>query len=417
MKVYKIEGGAPLYGEIDVHGSKNAVLPILAATVINGGISVIHNCPKLSDVDSILNILKILGCSVVRKKSDVYIDSRELHYCDIPIDEMNKTRSSAMFAGALLARSRKAFIAGCGGCKIGKRPIDIHLKAFCELGVDITCALNGIECSARHLHPGKIRLDFPSVGATENIMLLASSVSGITTVENAAKEPEISNLADYLRSIGVDIRGDGTDCITIKGTCFPGNGEVTVIPDRIVASTYASAVATAGGEIKVRGINPRHCSSFLAYLRKTGMKIEYGEDFFEIKKQCRCKNFPYIITNPYPGFPTDCQPLAIASMAVAEGRGVIREKIFENRVSHCNQLKKMGAKICVMGRNLVVDGVSTLKGAHLEAGDLRCGASLVLAALGADGNSYISGIDYIERGYEDLCRDFSFLGANIERIE
>ncbi|MBQ4526891.1 MAG: UDP-N-acetylglucosamine 1-carboxyvinyltransferase [Clostridia bacterium] len=417
MNCYKIEGGRPLFGTVDIHGSKNAALPILVATVINGGKSVIHNCPELSDVESIIDILKLLGCKVLREKSDVYVDSSGFRYRDIPLCEMKRTRSSTMFAGALLARCRKAFIAGSGGCCIGKRPIDIHLKAFQCMGVDICSSVAGVECMLRHPKPGKIMLDFPSVGATENIMLLASSLKGKTHIINAAREPEIVNLADYLRSTGVKINGDGTGTITIEGTYCPRDGKVTVMPDRIVAATYMSAVASAGGKVCMCGINPRYLSSVIAHYRKMGLEITCRIDSFEVARVRRCANVPYISTAPYPGFPTDCQPLAISVMALSENKGTVCERIFENRFSHCIQLSKMGANIDIHGRNITVRGVPFLRGCNLVASDLRCGAALAVAALGAHGTSYIYGVEYIDRGYEDLCRDLYILGAQIERIE
>lgn len=417
MEIYKVEGGNPLHGTIDIHGSKNAALPVLVATVINGGKSIIHNCPLLSDVDSITEILKILGCTVERQGNDVCIDSSEFCYCEIPSDEMMRTRGATLFAGALLARFKRASIAGCGGCSIGKRPIDIHIKAFRNLGVEVSYSSCTTDFDARHAHSGKITLDFPSVGATENVMLLASSLCGTTVIRNAAREPEIENLASYLRSTGVKISGDGSDCIKVTGTPFPTDGEVSIISDRIVAATYMGAVACTGGNVIMRGIYPGHISPVIALFRKMGMKIEFDKNSVNIRKDERCKNISYVSTETYPGFPTDCQPLLISAMAVAKGAGSVREKIFENRISHCSQLCAMGADISVNGRNIFVRGVERLRGANVMASDLRCGAALVVSALGASGITHISQTHYIDRGYENLCRDFSLLGAKIERIE
>lgn len=417
MSRYKIEGGAALQGSVNVHGAKNAALPILAATILNSGKSIIHNCPDLSDVNSILTILKYLGCRVQRCGTLVTVDSSEFTSADIPVAAMKETRSSTIFAGALLARAKRAFIAGSGGCCIGKRPIDIHLKGFKALGADISFRPDGILCRAKHIHPSKIVLDFPSVGATENLMLASALTPGLTVISNAAMEPEIQNLADYLRSIGVSVSGDGTGDIYIKGTCHPTDGEVTVISDRIVAATYAAAVACAGGKVEINGISPGLLSPVLAILRRMGMTVICRRDGFYVEKPSRCINLPYLCTGPYPCLPTDCQPLVVAAMATAYGFGAVREKIFENRFGHCERLAAMGADISVNGRTAIVRGVPALHAASVDACDLRCGAALAAAALGAEGTTHISHIHYIDRGYENLCTALGRLGANIERIE
>ena len=417
MSFYKIEGGAALQGSIDVHGAKNAALPILAATILNNGISVIHNCPDLSDIESIITILRSLGCRVTRDGGLVTVDSSGFTSADIPLEFMKQTRSSTIFAGALLARTKRAFIAGSGGCCIGKRPIDLHLMGFKALGADVSFRPDGILCRAPHICPCKIHLDFPSVGATENLMLASSLTPGLTVISNAAKEPEISNLADYLRSIGVGIKGDGTSEIYIKGTCSPSDGEVTVIADRIVAATYAACVACAGGRVDVRGASPSLLSPVVATLRRMGMTIECRNDGFVAHKSSRCINLPYLCTGPYPALPTDCQPLIVAAMTTSYGFGALSEKIFENRMAHCKRLCDMGADISVSGRTAMVRGAERLHGAAVDASDLRCGAALVAAALGAEGTSFVSGVHYIDRGYENLCTALKSVGANIERIE
>ncbi len=417
MSHYKIEGGTPLHGSICVHGCKNAVLPILAATILNGGKSTIHNFPHLSDVESIINILEFLGCKVERKGRTLTVDSSNISKRDIPFSCMNETRSSCLFAGALLARTGRAFISGSGGCSIGKRPIDLHLKAFKALGADVSFRPDGILCTSRHIIPCKINLDFPSVGATENIML-ATSLSPLTTIiTNAAREPEIQNLADYLRSIGVCVKGDGTSEIHIKGTRHPRSGEVVVIPDRIVAATYVSAVSCAGGSVDVNGISPSLLSQVLAKYRRMGLVVNPHKNGFYIEKTNRLINLPHVSTGPYPDFPTDCQPLVISSMATAYGFGSVREKMFENRLSHCERLVKMGADIELSGRTALVRGVLGLRGTSVDAQDLRAGASLTVAALGAEGITHLSQIHYIDRGYESLCSDLKRLGAKIERVD
>lgn len=417
MSHYKIEGGYKLHGSINVHGAKNAALPILAATVINSGKSVIHNCPDLSDIKSTLEILEILGCKVDFCNGDLIIDSSTLCLCDIPSCVMSKTRSSSVFAGALAARCKKAYIASSGGCRIGARPIDIHLDAFKAMGMKITESSNAVVCDARNMKPCTVYLKFPSVGATENVMLASSLTTGKTTIINSAMEPEIINLAEYLQSIGVKVTGAGTDIITIEGTDSPSDGEVFIIPDRIVASTYAMAALITGGTVRLKDVNPTHFSPVIAALRKMGAQIECGYREVNVKYAGKLKNIPYISTAPYPGFPTDAQPMFVALMAVSDGFGMVKESIFENRFLHCHSLNTMGADIEIRGRYALINGVKRLKGANISATDLRCGASLCLAALASEGVSHVSGIEYTDRGYEDLCRDLKLLGANIERIE
>ncbi len=417
MSLYKIEGGTALSGKIKVHGAKNAALPILAATIINGRKSIIHNCPDLSDIRSIITILEMLGCKVLRDKDKLTVDSSQFCDTNIPDSIMRQTRSSSLFAGALLARTKRAFITGSGGCCIGKRPIDIHLKGFKELGIDVSFTPDGILCRAHHIKPGKITLDFPSVGATENLILVASLTPSLTVISNAAKEPEIKNLADYLRSTGVEIYGETTGEIYVKGTLSPKDGEVTIIPDRIVASTYLGAIACAGGSVTVDGISPSLLSPVLAAFRNMGMKINFAENSFSIEKPNRLINLPYVATGPYPEFPTDSQPSLISAMATSVGFGAVREKIFENRFGHCKRLSDMGADIRVNGRIAMIHGVDILKGTMVDACDLRSGAALTSAALGAEGTTYISNIHYIDRGYQDLCSDLKKLGAKIERID
>ena len=415
MSRYIIEGGNKLSGSIDVHGAKNAALPILAACVINSGKSVIHNCPDLSDIQNTIEILKLLGCSVIRNDKTVTVDSSSLVHCNIPREIMIKTRSSTIFAGALAARCRKTFIAGHGGCQIGSRPIDIHLDAFRKMGMEIIEDTNGVTCLAHKLKGACVDLRFPSVGATENIMLAASLIPKKTTIINAAKEPEIINLADYLRSIGVKISGDGTEIISIIGTTNPNDAEVTIIPDRIVASTYLAAAVATKSCITITNINPRHLSSFIAVLRRMGASVLLKSNCLTIYPSDDIKNIPYISTAPYPGFATDSQALLAAVMSVSDGLGIIRESIFENRFAHCKELEKMGADINTHKGFAFIRGVEKLKGTELEASDLRCGAALCVAALCADGTSGISNVHYIDRGYENLCHSLRNLGAKIER--
>lgn len=417
MNRYKIEGGHKLHGSIDVHGAKNAALPILAATIINSGKSVIHNCPDLSDIQSTIEILELLGCSVSRENDDVFVDSSGLCPCDIPRCVMSKTRSSTVFAGALAARCKKAYIAGSGGCRIGRRPIDIHLESFKTMGMEISETDDAVICQAHNMKPCTVYLKFPSVGATENVMLASSLTPGCTTLINAAMEPEISNLASYLRSVGVKIEGDGTDTIKIYGTLSPTDGEVTVIPDRIVAATYIAAVLASGGKAVIKKVIPAHISPFIARTRQMGAHIQCTNDAVTVNSPGILTNIPYISTAPYPGFPTDAQPLLVSLMALAKGQGIVRERIFENRFGHCLRLNDMGADIDIQNSFACIKGVESLRGTAVDACDLRCGAALCVAALAAEGESYISNIHYIDRGYENLCESLRILGAVAERTE
>jgi len=414
---YKIHGGHRLSGEVVIHGSKNAALPILAATLLNGGKNLIHNCPELTDTENMAEILRYLGCSVMRDGKDVMIDSSNLNSKEIPGHMMCKTRSSTLFAGALAARRKRVFISDSGGCSIGARPIDIHLMAFEKMGMKISAIDGGILCSAGEMKACSVRLPFPSVGATENIMLASALTPGVTTIFNAACEPEICNLSDFLKSIGVGVAGAGTSVICISGASRPQNGEVTVIPDRIVAATYAVCAAITGGCVRVEGITPSHLSPVLAILRQMGCTISFGNDFFTVECRKRTENIPLIKTGPYPYFPTDSQPLLMSLMTVSKGVGAVSERIFERRFGHCERLRHMGADIKIIGNSACVRGVSRLKGCCVDACDLRCGAALVAAALAADGTTMISRTDYIERGYENLCTGLSGLGADIERID
>lgn len=417
MSRYKISGGHKLQGTVNVHGAKNAALPILAATVINSGKSVIHNCPDLSDIKSTIEILEILGCRVTVSGSCVTVDSSTLSLCDIPSCVMSKTRSSTVFAGALAARCKKAYIEGSGGCKIGSRPIDIHLDGFKSLGMEITEKGDAVTLTAKKITPCRVFLKFPSVGATENIMLASSLTPGKTTICNAAMEPEIVNLAEYLKSIGVKVKGEGTNIVTIDGTCNPTNGEVTIIPDRIVASTYMMASLITKGDVTVNNVNISHISPIAALLRRMGASLDIEKNSVRVKYINELCNMPYVATAPYPGFPTDAQPLLVSLMSVSKGMGVVKESIFENRFLHCPLLNSMGADIELKGRYAFIKGVDSLKGTSLEATDLRCGAALCLASLACNGEAVISGTQFIERGYEDLCFSLNSIGAKTERVE
>ena len=411
-----VEGGVPLLGEIRVQGAKNAVLPILAATVMAGEKCVLHNCPRLRDVEKTDLVLKRLGCSVERYGNTVIVDPDGFCSCEICDDLMREMRSSIIFLGAIISRCGEARVSMPGGCPIGLRPIDLHLKALKELGVNIREEHGYIICTANKLVGADIHLDFPSVGATENIMLAAVCAEGTTTILNAAREPEIVDLANFLNAMGAKISGAGSSFITIKGVKSLKGTEYTVMPDRIVAATYLSAAASTHGEIFLRGADASGMGAMIHALREMGAKVSVHKDTIHLKAKNRLKNLPILRTMPYPGFPTDIQSPFMAMAATAEGTGMFVENIFENRFRHVDELVRMGADIKVEGRSAVVKGVDTLYGSKVVARELRGGAALVIAALSAQGESEISGVEFIDRGYEDIEKNLRLCNANIRRV-
>jgi len=417
MSVIKIRGGVPLKGEVAVHGAKNAVLPILASSVINGGESIIHNCPDLTDVRVSLDILKHLGCDVRFENGTVTVNSSDLNCTSIPDELMQSMRSSVIFAGALLSRMRSVQFSYPGGCNLGHRPIDLHLNAFNKLGI-ITQEEHGkILCRGENMQPAQVFLQFPSVGATENIMLAACCLKGVTTIINAAREPEIVDLQNFLNSMGACVRGAGTDIIEITGTDKLHNCEYTVMPDRIVASTYMAAVVTAGGNIKIKNVIPNHISAFIAVMRECGASVTVRNRDIFISAPKYIRPVKLINTLPYPGFPTDAQSLVMTVMSLAKGTGIIRENVFQGRYSHANELIRMGADISIADKIAVVRGVRSLSGCAVEAADLRSGAALAVAALSAEGETSIYNVHYIDRGYENFDKTLASLGADIERVD
>ena len=410
-----IDGGNAVSGEIQVQGAKNAVLPILAATVLTPGKSVIHNCPSLRDVDKTDQVLEGLGCSVKRVKNTVTVDACNMTGCTICEELMREMRSSIVFLGAIIARQGEAVVSMPGGCPIGLRPIDLHLKALRALGIDITEEHGYIKCSAAKIRGADIHLDFPSVGATENIMLAAATADGLTSITNAAREPEITDLGNFLNAMGADIRGMGSSLITIRGADSLKGVEYTIMPDRIVAATYLAASAITGGEICLTGANPNDMNAMLHVLGEMGAKIQCDTDKIYQLSPKRLKSVHTIKTMPYPGFPTDIQSPFMALATVADGTSVFIENIFENRFQHVDELVRMGADIKVTGRSAVVRGVKALSGANVVARELRGGAALVVAALAANGRTVINGTEFIDRGYEHIERCLRQCGANIRR--
>lgn len=416
MSILRINGGKQLFGEIEVHGAKNSVLPILAASLTANGETIIHNCPDLSDVDAAIKILVHLGCKVERQEKSVHIDSSTMDRFDIPDALMREMRSSVIFLGAILARCGEAVLSMPGGCELGPRPIDMHLSALRSMGAEITENSGNIICKAKKLHGSRIDFLTPSVGATENSILAAVSIDGTTIINNAAREPEICDLQNYLNSLGANVKGAGTPVIVVEGRKFNKFAEHTVLPDRIVAATYLSAVASAGGDVIIKNLVPEHIATVTDALSEMGCYLETGNDFIHIVVNHRLTAPRPIITRPYPGFPTDAQPMLMAVSVKAQGTAVFVENIFENRFRHVSELRRMGADIKTEGHVAIVSGVESLHAAPVASTDLRGGAALVVAALGAVGASEISELNHIDRGYDGIENALRGLGAEIERI-
>lgn len=417
MSKLVITGGRSLEGKIRIPGAKNTVLPILAATIISGKKSIIKDCPKIKDVYLTLEILEDLGCTVLWEGDNLLIDSKDISNTKIKEELMDKMRSSIILTGAILARTGEAKTTYPGGCELGLRPIDLHIKAFRQMGIEI-CEKHGyLNFDGRKLKPSEIHLDFPSVGATENIMLAASKIKGRTKIVNAAKEPEIEDLQNFLIKMGVEVYGAGTSVIEINGTDTFYDVTHTVIPDRIVASTYMMAGAITRGDILLTNVKYNHISSVASVLLSTGADIRKdGDNAIRLKSNGKLKSVNLVRTTPYPGFPTDAQSILMSLLSVCAGTSMIVENIFDGRFKHVEELKKMGADITVDGRCAVIKGVPTLYGARVNSPDLRSGAGLVIAGLFAEGVTEISNIHYIERGYEDISGDLIKLGADIRKI-
>lgn len=416
MNKLVIEGGIALDGDLNVQGAKNAVLPILAAAAMAGGECVIHNCPRLRDVEKTIIILQQLGCVVKREGETVTVDSSQLTGCCIDERLMREMRSSIIFLGAILTACTRAEVGMPGGCPIGLRPIDLHIKALRKMGVEIVEEHGYISCRADSIRGSDIHLDFPSVGATENVMLAAVKAEGITTITNAAREPEIADLAKFLNLMGAKVNGAGSSVITIEGVKKLHGAQYRIMPDRIVAQTYLIAAHITGGRIYLRDADASHMRAGLSALSEMGAKIEIGKNGIGLKSSGHVNSVHIIRTMPYPGFPTDIQSPFMALAAVADGTSVFVENIFENRFRHVDELNRMGADIKVEGRSAVVRGVKCLYGANTEAHELRGGAALVLAALGAEGRTTVSGTEFIDRGYEDIEGCLTRCGAKIRRV-
>lgn len=413
-----IEGGRPLEGSVRAGGAKNSVLPILAATIISGGESIIHNCPDLRDVHSAIAILRHLGCRVSQEGHTVTVDSAPMDRWDIPDHLMREMRSSVIFLGPILARCGKARMTFPGGCELGPRPIDLHLAALRKLGVEIREEGGEITAWCETLQGCDITLSLPSVGATENIMLFATACPGVTRIINAAREPEIWDLQQFLQGIGADVSGAGYHDVRIGGQmALKKNTQHRVIADRIESATYLCACAAAGGKITVEDTEPSYFASVTQLLEESGCTLQVGADRVTIEAPGQLRSVGTVRTMPYPGFPTDAQSPLMAAMCLARGTTVFTENIFENRYRHCAELMRMGADIQVEGRLALVRGVDYLTGSAVKATDLRGGAAMVVAGLATQGETSISEIDHIDRGYEKIEKAYAQLGACIRREE
>ena len=419
MEKLIVKGGNRLVGAVKTSGAKNAVLPIIAASILGTTPSHLDEVPMLEDVHTISEVLKCLGLSVEcsPEKNVLDIDSTEITSYEAPYELVRTMRASFLVMGPLLARIGKARISMPGGCAIGARPIDIHLKGFEALGVKIEQGHGYIEASAPEgLKGTSIYFDFPSVGATENIMMAASLAEGTTILENAAEEPEIVDLANYLNKMGAKIRGAGTDTIRIEGVDKLHGADYTIIPDRIEAGTYMIAAAMTGGDIVVENVLPEHQKPLIAKLREAGAVVEEDIDKVRVIGKNPLKAVS-IKTLPYPGFPTDMQAQMMAMMVIAEGRSKVTETVFEYRFMHVVELNRMGAQISTEGRSAVIDGPCKLTGCDVRATDLRAGAAMILAGLVAEGTTRIGDLHHIDRGYENIVAKLKNLGADIERID
>lgn len=416
MQKFIVEGEKRLSGELKIQGAKNSALPILAACLLVRGECVLKNCPALSDVYASCRILTSLGCECRAEDNTVTVRTLSPQGCFVPDELMREMRSSIVFLGAALGRTGECVLSFPGGCELGPRPIDMHLSALRRMGAEIT-EKHGMLCcrSSGRLKGSDISLPFPSVGATENIMLAAVLADGTTVIRNAAREPEISDLASFLNKCGARIKGTGSDTVTVEGVSELGGCEYVIMPDRIVVCTMLSAVACAGGEISLIGAERRSVDAVIPVFEQMGCGIYACSDRLFAACSRPLKAVGTVRTMPYPGFPTDAQAPVMAALAKAEGTSVIVENIFENRYRHVGELVRMGADIRTEGKVAVVRGVRKLYGAKVRAADLRGGAALTAAALGAEGITEISNVRFIDRGYENLEKQLSALGASVRR--
>lgn len=415
MSVIYVNGGPRLQGEICLQGSKNTVLPMLAASILNQGSIRLRHCPQITDVDHMAVLLEQMGCVIKREHGDIEIDASFLNSDQVASEYGKLMRSSLFLLGPMLGRLKRAVTPYPGGCTIGARPIDIHLEAFRKMQVEIDQEEEYLSLFTAGLKGSHIRLAFPSVGATENVIMAAVLAQGTTWIENAAREPEVRELCLLLKAMGALISGEGTSCIKIKGVPRLHDAEYTIKGDRIAAGTYLAAAAATRGSVVLRTDCACHMEGIFKALEQTGARLSRGEDFIALEAENRPLPLEHLVTEPYPDFPTDMQSQMMAVLLRARGTSVIEEKIFESRFRICPDLCRMGADIRVEGRKARIFGVESLTGAELTAQELRGGAALIIAALSAEGESRIEGVGYIERGYEDICGTLSMLGAQIRQ--
>ena len=418
MDKYVINGGTALHGEVEISGAKNAAVAIIPAALMVNGVCRIENLPQISDTDMLLTILADLGAKVrYINRSTVEIDCTDVHFQDAPYDLMRKIRASYYLIGAMLGRFGSAKTTMPGGCDFGVRPIDQHIKGMTALGasVDVKNGFVYADAAGGRLHGARIYLDKVSVGATMNIILAATLAQGRTIIENAAREPHIVDLANFLNSMGADVRGAGTDTVKVNGVDRLHGGSYTIIPDQIEAGTYMVAAAATSGEVLVKNVIPKHLECISAKLRETGTIVQEYEDSVLVKGASTLRR-ANIKTLPYPGFPTDMQPQMGTLLCLANGTSVITEGIYDNRFKYVNELRKMGAEIQVDGRVAVIEGGKRLTGAPVMACDLRAGAAMVIAGMCASGRTEVEDIHYIERGYENFVGKLRMLGADIQIV-
>ena len=417
MEQYAIKGGNPLVGEVEIGGAKNAALPIIAASIMTDDTVQIDNIPDVRDTNVLLEAMQGIGVIVNRTgRHSVSINASQIHNYVVDGDNIRKIRASYYFIGALLAKYKNAEVALPGGCDIGCRAIDQHIKGFRALGADVVIEYGLIKAHAERLRGSHIYMDVVSVGATINIMMVAAMAEGTTIIENAAKEPHVVDLANFLNSMGANIKGAGTDVIRIKGVSGLHGTEYVIIPDQIEAGTFMFAAAVTKGDITVKNVIPKHLESITAKLLEIGCEIEESDDAVRVVAAKPLRH-TQVKTLPYPGFPTDMQPQITVALALSTGTSIVTESIFENRFKYVDELIRMGASIKVEGNTAIVNGVSHYTGASISAPDLRAGAALVLAALAAEGYSCVEDIHYIQRGYEDFHLKLQALGAQIEKVD
>ena len=414
---YHIRGGRTLSGTVNISGAKNAALPILAASVITKGENVFELCPEISDVESMIKILKALGCKVKRSGQTVSVDASYLSECRIPENMMREMRSSVFLAGSLLARCGEAVISNPGGCNIGERPIDLHIKGLQRMGAHVLRTADNITIKAEKLKGTRIKLDYPSVGATENLMLAAIAAEGVTRIENSAREPEIVDLQRYINRCGGDVKGAGTDKIEIAGNKKLFGCGYRIMPDRIEAGTYLLMSLATEGEILLRGVEKKTLEALISVLEQGGYNIGYSKDEVWAKARGTEKLKCRVSTAPYPGFPTDMQPQLTAFLTKSGKGSEIEENIFENRLGYAKQLKKMGADIEISEKKVIIKDNNILCGTEIEAEDLRGGAALIIAGLMAEGETVVRNTKYIKRGYSKLEEKIRLLGGDIRENE